>query len=799
MTAPSMMHLRLNNQNVKKKLQQKGYDKMKPYRIPPLERLRMEIRMLFSGRDWDFLETIQVVEFRDALEQKCGVPFGTFRNNTFMKLLSEEVEQHRAALIRAKENADLAFQSSVIDVPATVGATSLQVDEVAQVGTTESQVAPTSPQAPKDVPKTQQELPKDCEPLWASTFQRLNHDGEIHADELFRALELTGTQKPNQGWIDEIKETISRYSTLSLSEFTVFVKKYRQRQSEHFRKVFNEHDVDGSGAVEKSELRDLLSSVGVAPLPAVLEQVMEEVDEDGSGSVGFEEFEKVMEIMRIREGFTKTEVAEFDRAFKKFDRDLSGEIDTDELIGILGWLGYSQSKDTLHQVVEKVDFDGSGSVSREEFLVCMRQFRQKEVDNVRALMLACDADGSGTISSTELHGLLKALGYNLSPDVLREVSADAGCDSKTELNFEDIWTMISLFRMREGFLRAEVEDLRQGFDKYDKRGQSELDCVDLGHVLRWMGYSPSLEEQQKLVAEVDVDKSGELDFAEFMKLMRKKREALFFQMYNAFCTFESDNDSGPGTGRLQHAGRNVMKALRTLGIYKMPPDFAEGRPLYSADVDFEDFVKMVKKSHEIDRNTFRQNAGFSDEVVKEYKEKFEIYDADHSGDISNRELQRLLLDLYPADAMSKDARPKMQKLMEAVDDDQNGRLDFGDFLRLNRQYQTELENERILKEHLAIEETGFETSEVDEYRSLFQASKGNGASTMTFSEIHKMINSIVPLGDKHKEELKAIIGSMDGAEHTAEFADFLRIMRQVQDLNLASINDKAAEMSTTCE
>merc|ERR1719217_1405363 len=103
MTAPSMMHLRLNNQNVKKKLQQKGYDKMKPYRIPPLERLRMEIRMLFSGRDWDFLETIQVVEFRDALEQKCGVPSGTFRNNTFMKLLSEEVLRHRANLMEAAE------------------------------------------------------------------------------------------------------------------------------------------------------------------------------------------------------------------------------------------------------------------------------------------------------------------------------------------------------------------------------------------------------------------------------------------------------------------------------------------------------------------------------------------------------------------------------------------------------------------------------------------------------------------------------------------------------------------------
>lgn len=798
MTAPSMMDLRLNNQNVRKKLQQNGFAKVKPFKIPPLERLRMEIRMLFTGREWDFLETIQVVEFRDALEQKCAVPPGTFRNNTFMKLLSEEVERHRAALMRARHNAEAMLRPSVAtDAPANVSTTELQEDEVVN----DSQDVPTTPkstqQTPQDVPKSQQEKPKDCEALWASTFNRLCHDYELHVDELPRALELVGVQKPNVDWIDEIKEAITRYSTLSLSEFSVFVRKYRERQSEHFRKIFQEYDVDGSGAVEKAELRDLLNSVGITPLPAVLEQVIEEVDEDGSGCVGFDEFEKVMEIMRVREGFTKNEVAEFDHAFKKFDRDMSGEIDTTELLLILGWLGYSQNEANVDEVVSKVDFDGSGSVSREEFLVCMRQLRQKEVDHVRALMASCDADGSGTLNSKELHGLLKALGYNLSPDVLREVCADAGCESNTEMTFEDIWTMISLFRMREGCLRSEVEDLQEAFDKYDKHGKGELDCIDLGHVLRWLGYSPSLQEQQTLVAEVDVDKSGLLDLSEFMKLMRKKREASLSKMQKAFCTFERDtNDNGVGTGHLKHSEGSVLKALRLVGIFKIPREFAQGQPLYSNEVDFESFVKMVKRCHEIDRNVFRQNAGFSDEVVAEYKKKFEVYDADKSGDISNRELQRLLVDMYPADAMSKDARPKLQKLLQAVDTDGNGRLDFGDFLRLNRQYQTELENERILKEQLAIEETGFEASEVEGYRSLFQQESGQTKeSSLTFSHIHSMINRIVSLGAKHNEELKEIIGSIDGSEGKHDFPEFLRIMKQVQDLNLANINEKAAEFS----
>eukprot|EP00746_Dinoflagellata_sp_MGD_P015705 gnl/MRDRNA2_/MRDRNA2_135015_c0_seq1.p1 gnl/MRDRNA2_/MRDRNA2_135015_c0~~gnl/MRDRNA2_/MRDRNA2_135015_c0_seq1.p1 ORF type:complete len:929 (-),score=209.92 gnl/MRDRNA2_/MRDRNA2_135015_c0_seq1:200-2986(-) len=800
MTAPSLLDLRQNNQNIRKRLQQEGLT-MQPYKVPPLDRLRMEIREMFNGRDWDFLETIQVVEFRDALEHKCGVPSGTFRNNTFMRILSEEVQRHRAYLLRVSaENAEFMAQQSFAEDAAgvaspTAGRAGLQFDDAGVD-------SPTSPKSPAPTPKaggaTPKEKPENCEALWASTFHRLKIDGELHTDNLQQALELIGFQKPDQSWIDDITRSITKYSTVSISEFSVFVKKFKEKQREFYKEVFSENDKDASGFVDRGELRDLLRTVGIVPLPAVLEQVMEEVDEDLSGTVGFEEFEKVMEIMRVREGFTKQEITDFDAAFKKFDRDLSGEVDTNELQGILGWLGYSQDSRGVHQVVKKVDIDGSGSVSQEEFLVCMRYFRTEEVDKVTALMAANDQDGSGTISSAELRGLLHSLGYHLSPDVLREVAADAGCESKAEMTFDDIWTMIGLFRMREGFLRAEVEDLRQAFKKYDKRGSGEIDCVDLGHVLRWLGFSPSLQEQQLLVADVDIDKSGLLDFSEFMKLMRKKREAFFTKMHEAFCCFERDRESDRGTGFIVVA--NLTKALRKVGVFKLPPDVdLQDKPSHMHITDFEGFVKMVKQSHEIDRDIFRRNAGFSDETVKEYKQKFELYDKDNSGDISNKELQHLLLDLYPDQATNKDSRPKFLKLMEAVDADKNGRLDFGDFLRLNRQYQTELENDRIMKEQAAIEQTGFDSDEVEEYRVLFQEEcvAVKSRSHIPVTNILTMINSIAPLGSKQLTELKRFISTVNGDGDAVDFAQFLQIIKHVQEVNVAGINEKAAEKVRT--
>jgi hypothetical protein len=51
-----------------------------------------------------------------------------------------------------------------------------------------------------------------------------------------------------------------------------------------------------------------------------------------------------------------------------------------------------------------------------------------------------------------------------------------------------------------------------------------MNVMDVGKVLRWLGYAVSFDVQQRLVKEVDVDQSGSLDIAEMRKLARIFRE-----------------------------------------------------------------------------------------------------------------------------------------------------------------------------------------------------------------------------------------------------------------------------------
>ena len=52
-------------------------------------------------------------------------------------------------------------------------------------------------------------------------------------------------------------------------------------------------DKDGNG-ITKDELQEAMVTFGKAPTPTELEEIMQRADEDGSGTIDFEEFLKLM-------------------------------------------------------------------------------------------------------------------------------------------------------------------------------------------------------------------------------------------------------------------------------------------------------------------------------------------------------------------------------------------------------------------------------------------------------------------------------------------------------------------------
>ncbi len=137
-------------------------------------------------------------------------------------------------------------------------------------------------------------------------------------------------------------------------------------QLEEFKQAFDMFDKDGDG-ISKEELEEAMITFGKPPSPEELDEMMKRADEDGSGTIDFEEFLKLMSGNLE----ARAENDELREAFTVFDRDGDGTISAKELRFIMMNLGEKLNEDELKHMMSIVDKDGDGEISYEEFSAMM--------------------------------------------------------------------------------------------------------------------------------------------------------------------------------------------------------------------------------------------------------------------------------------------------------------------------------------------------------------------------------------------------------------------------------------------
>merc|ERR1711977_331308 len=101
------------------------------------------------------------------------------------------------------------------------------------------------------------------------------------------------------------------------------------------------------------------------------------------------------------------------------------------------------------------------------------------------------------------------------------------------------------------FSEEDKAGFRKNFNLFDKKRTGSIPIADMGTVLRSLGQNPTEAELQALMEEVDKDKSGTIEFDEFVDLMsqtNKSQEQMNEEIKNAFLTFDAD-----GSGMIQEA------------------------------------------------------------------------------------------------------------------------------------------------------------------------------------------------------------------------------------------------------
>eukprot|EP00061_Rhincodon_typus_P015468 g43158.t1 len=90
-----------------------------------------------------------------------------------------------------------------------------------------------------------------------------------------------------------------------------------KKSAVEFKAAFDMFDADGGGDISTRELGQVMRILGQNPTREELDAIIEEVDEDGSGTIDFEEF-LVMMVRQMKEeakGKSEEELAEVFRVF----------------------------------------------------------------------------------------------------------------------------------------------------------------------------------------------------------------------------------------------------------------------------------------------------------------------------------------------------------------------------------------------------------------------------------------------------------------------------------------------------
>ncbi|XP_042835637.1 troponin C, skeletal muscle isoform X1 [Panthera tigris] len=137
-----------------------------------------------------------------------------------------------------------------------------------------------------------------------------------------------------------------------------------------FKAAFDMFDADGGGDISVKELGTVMRMLGQTPTKEELDAIIEEVDEDGSGTIDFEEF-LVMMVRQMKEDAKGKSEEELAECFRIFDRNADGYIDAEELAEIFRASGEHVTDEELESLMKDGDKNNDGRIDFDEFLKMM--------------------------------------------------------------------------------------------------------------------------------------------------------------------------------------------------------------------------------------------------------------------------------------------------------------------------------------------------------------------------------------------------------------------------------------------
>eukprot|EP00118_Oscarella_pearsei_P006255 m.28395 g.28395 ORF g.28395 m.28395 type:complete len:172 (+) comp30751_c0_seq2:96-611(+) len=145
------------------------------------------------------------------------------------------------------------------------------------------------------------------------------------------------------------------------------------------------------------------------------------------------------------------------------------------------------------------------------------ELTEEQKQEIREAFDLFDTEGTGTIDGKELKVAMRALGFEPKKEEIRKMIQEVDREGKGTIDFNDFLHLMTA-KMAE---KDPKEEILKAFKLFDDDNTGKISFKNLKRVAKELGENLTDEELQEMIDEADRDGDGEINEAEFLRIMKK--------------------------------------------------------------------------------------------------------------------------------------------------------------------------------------------------------------------------------------------------------------------------------------
>ena len=226
--------------------------------------------------------------------------------------------------------------------------------------------------------------------------------------------------------------------------------------------------------------------------------------------------------------------------FNEFDKNNDGSIGPNELHSVMQSLGQKLNQTETKVLMSMADTNQNGMINFAEFFKVLAKWdawmverqgdkptKDKSAEFKEAVekFKLFDQNGNGTIDATELSSVLQSMGKEVTSTQIKYLMNLADVDENGAIRFSEFFKALKKLRRdqaQQDYGHLDDKEIRALFRTFDVDGTGFISSCELRKMAVAFDMKPSDQEVRVALNQLDVNGNGQIDYEEFITLMKLK-------------------------------------------------------------------------------------------------------------------------------------------------------------------------------------------------------------------------------------------------------------------------------------